>query len=168
MREYAVDQLEAAFVREVMDADICTVEPERGVAELYEALPEGSRERRQRLHPVLSARGALAGVLPWSRVLANRAVAGLQVRDAMIDPVAVAYPDEILRPVAERMAAHGLGAMPVVSRSDHHQLEGIITLFDLMQAREKLLTEERHAEKVLTLRRVAARRVTAGSGRAAR
>src|SRR5215469_5767574 len=168
MREYAVDPLEAAFVREVMDADIYTVEPERGVAELYQALPEGSPERRQRLYPVLSAEGALVGVLPWSRVLANRDVAGLPISDAMIGHAAVSYPDEILRPVAERMAALGLGAMPVVSRSDHHQLEGIITLFDLMQAREKLLTEERHAEKVLTLRRVAARRATAGSDRVAR
>jgi len=37
-------------------------------------------------------------------------------------------------------------------------MEGLITLFDLMRAREKLLTEERHAEQPLTLRRVASRR----------
>jgi chloride channel protein, CIC family len=163
MREYAVDPLEATFVREVMDADIYTTEPERGIAQLYQALPEGSRERRQRLYPVLSEEGALVGVLPWSRVLANRDEAGLQVRDVMISPAAVAHCDEILRPVAERMAALGLGALPVVSRSDHHELEGLITLFDLMRAREKLLTEERHAEQVLTLRRVGSRRAIAGS-----
>jgi chloride channel protein, CIC family len=163
MREYAVDPLEATFVREVMDADIYTTDPDRGVAQLYQALPEGSRGRRQRLYPVLSEDGALVGVLPWSRVLANRDAAGLQVRDVMIGPAAVAHSDEILRPVAERMAALGLGALPVVSRSDQHQLEGLITLFDLMRAREKLLTEERHAEQVLTLRRVGARRAVAGS-----
>jgi hypothetical protein len=52
------------------------------------------------------------------------------------------------------MAALGLGALPVVSRSDSGKLEGIITQFSLLQAREKRLQEERHAEKVLTLRRV--------------
>jgi chloride channel protein, CIC family len=163
MREYAVDPLEATFVREVMDADIYTTDPERGVAQLYQALPEGSRGRRQRLYPVLSDEGALVGVLPWPRVLTSRDVAGLQVKDVMIAPVAVAHSGEILRPVAERMAALGLGALPVVSASDHHQLEGLITLFDLMRAREKLLTEERHAEQVLTLRRVASRGAVAGS-----
>jgi chloride channel protein, CIC family len=163
MREYAVDPLEATFVREVMDADIYTTHPERGVAQLYQALHEGSRERRQRLYPVLSQEGALIGVLPWSRVLTNRDVVGLQVQDAMIAPVAVAHSGEILRPVADRMAALGLGALLVVSASDRHQLEGLITLFDLMRAREKLLTEERHAEQVLTLRRVATRRAVAGS-----
>jgi hypothetical protein len=61
------------------------------------------------------------------------------------------------------MAALGLGALAVVSTSDHHQLEGLIALFDLMRARGKLLTEERHADQVLTLRRVASRRAVAES-----
>ena len=35
MREYAVDPLEATFVREVMDTDIYTLEPERTLADIY-------------------------------------------------------------------------------------------------------------------------------------
>ena len=169
MREYSVDPLEATFVREVMDSDVVTTGPERALAEFYQALPEGSRERRQRLYPVLAADGALLGVLPWSHVLAARDVPGQQVRDVLIEATAVAHPDEILRPVADRMAALGLGALPVVSRADHQRLEGIITQFDLMRAREKLLTEERQAEQVLKLRRVAGRRAdTSGASPATR
>src|SRR5579875_1604640 len=37
MREYAVDPLEATFVREVMDTDVYTVEPTTGLSEMYEA-----------------------------------------------------------------------------------------------------------------------------------
>jgi len=154
MREYAVDPLEATFVREVMETDVYTVEPTRLLTELYTALPEGSVERRQRLYPVLDGGGALVGVLPWSAVLAARSSGARRVEEAMIPASAVAHPDEILRGVADRMAALGLGVLPVVDRSDPTHLDGLVTQFDLLEARQKLLEEERHAERVLTLRRV--------------
>jgi chloride channel protein, CIC family len=153
MREYAVDPLEATFVREVMDTDVYTVEPSRTLAEMYEALPEGSSERRQRLYPVLDEEGALVGVVPWSAVLAERSNGAKRVGEVMIPP-AVAHLDEILRRVADRMAALGLGVLPVVDRADPRHLDGLVTQFDLLRARQKLLEEERHAERVLTLRRV--------------
>jgi chloride channel protein, CIC family len=154
MREYAVDPLEATFVREVMDTDVYTVEPSRPVADLYESLPEGSPQRRQRLYPVLDASGALVGVVPWSAVLDARSNGARYVRDLMIPPNAVAYADEILRGVADRMAGLGLGVLPVVDRKNPRHLEGLVTQFDLLAARQKLLDEERHAERVLVLRRV--------------
>jgi len=153
MREYAVDPLEATFVRELMDTDVFTVEPEMTLDEVYEALPEGSPQRRQRLYPVLDGGGALVGVLPWSAVLAERG-RRLRVRDAMLGPSAVAYPDEILRTVADRMAETGLGVLPVVDRADGRRLKGLVTQFALLTARGKMLEEERRAERVLTLRRV--------------
>jgi H+/Cl- antiporter ClcA len=155
MREYAVDPLEATFVREVMETEVFTIEPTRGLRDLYRALPEGSDERRQRLFPVLDPSDGLVGVVPWSHVLAARnALDSLTAADDMIDQYVVAFPDEILRTVADRMAAHQLGVIPVVARGDRSHLEGLITQFDLLEAREKLLEEERHAERVLTLRRV--------------
>ena len=51
----------------------------------------------------------------------------------MIAPMAVAYPDEILRSVADRMAAHGVGVIPVVDRADSKHLRGLITQFDLLR-----------------------------------
>ena len=158
MREYAVDPLEATFVREVMDTDIYTLDPDRGLAEIYQSLPEGSSERRQRLYPVLDPITGLVGVLPWSSILASRDQPVTTARDVMIPSASVAHPDEILRSVADRMAALGLGVLPVVDRSEPSQLNGLITQFDLLNARQKLLEEERHAERVLTLRRVAVRR----------
>jgi predicted transcriptional regulator len=72
----------------------------------------------------------------------------------MLRPLVTAYPDEVLRSVADRMAAHGIGVIPVVDRDDSHRIDGLVTQFDLLEARQKLLQEERHAERVLTLRRV--------------
>jgi chloride channel protein, CIC family len=90
-------------------------------------------------------------------VLAGRTQRGRRVRDVMVAPVAVAYPDEILRTVADRMAGLGVGVLPVVDRADPARMDGLVTQFDLLQARERLLAEERHAERVLLLRRVSGR-----------
>ncbi len=77
---------------------------------------------------------------------------GAVVGDVMITPRAIAHPDEILRDVADTMAALELGVLPVVDRDGH--LDGLITEFDLLAARQRLLEQERHAERVLTLRRL--------------
>jgi CIC family chloride channel protein len=153
MREYQVDPLEATFVRELMDTDLVTVEPQRPLAALYRALPEGSRQRRQRLYPVVDDHDQLVGVLPFSAVLAGHEDPERRVRDAMISPPVVAYPDELLREVADRMSALDVGALPVVERAHPSRLEGLITQFDLLGARAKMLEEERRAERVLLLRR---------------
>ena len=157
MREYAVDPLEATFVREIMDADIFTVEPHRTLADLYQALPEGSTERRQRLYPVVDKDGDLSGVLPWSAVLASKNAPDATVADIMLTTYTVAHPDEILRAVADRMAVSALGVLPVVEPDQPRRLQGLITHFDILNARQKLLEEERHAERVLTLRRVSSK-----------
>jgi CBS domain-containing protein len=153
MREYAVDPLEAIFVREVMDTDVVSLTPDEAVMAVYAALPEGSPQRRQRLYPVLDGLGAMVGVVPWSHVLESRDDPTRRVAEVMLESVAYAHPDEILRTVADRMAHDGLGVLPVVDRAEKTQLVGLITQFDLLQARQRLLEEERLAERVLTLRR---------------
>ena len=158
MREYAVDPLEATFVREVMETTVYVVEPDRLLLDLYRSFGEGSPERRQRLYPVLDANARLIGVLPWSSVLAASEDPTRRVREAMVSLVTVAYSNEILRSVADRMASLNLGVLPVVERRNKEHLEGLITQFDLLLSRQKLLEEERQAERVLTPRGISARR----------
>lgn len=148
MREYAVDPLEATFVREVMETDVFTVTPEQPLAELRRTLAEGSPHRRQRLYPVLDPDARLLGVLAFSAVLAERD-GSVTVADAMVSAPVSAHADEILRGVADRMCERELGVLPVLSREDRPRLEGLITEFNLLRARQKLLTEERHAERLL-------------------
>jgi len=95
MREYAVDPLEAMFVREVMRPGI---EPADGVG---------------------------------------------------VDGV-VAYPDEVLRAVAGRMAAFELEELPVVERETGAAV-GTVTVFDLLAARRAQLVAERRRERPLQL-----------------
>jgi predicted transcriptional regulator len=64
----------------------------------------------------------------------------------------VAYPDEPLRMVVNRMAATGLTRFPVVRENGGPELVGLIALPDLLKAREFSVLEEHHRERVLRLR----------------
>ena len=63
----------------------------------------------------------------------------------------MAYADEPLRAVVYRMAEHDVTHLPVVDRADRTRQVGIVSLKDMLQARLKNLTEERHRERTLSL-----------------
>src|SRR5207244_13076689 len=62
LREYAVGPMEVLFVRDVMATDVLTIESGNSVATVHEMLLDRSVMRGQRLLPVMSAEGTLAGV----------------------------------------------------------------------------------------------------------
>jgi len=72
----------------------------------------------------------------------------------------VAYPDEPVRAVVQRMAASGLTRFPVVERSASGRAVGMIGLFDLLEARVRNLEAERGRERILPLTLRRARRAT--------
>jgi CBS domain-containing protein len=153
-REYQVGPLEVLFVREVMATDVLTVAEGSNLDAVYQSLLGHASMRYQRLVPVMSADGRLVGALAWNDVLERAACADLggTIDDVMHRDLVVAYPDESLRGVADRMAGHKLGALPVVEREHPERLRGLITQFELLQARGRILEEERHREQVLDLR----------------
>jgi CBS domain-containing protein len=110
--------------------------------------------RRQRLLPVVSEHGSLLGVVPWNDVLelAARRQLGRTVDDVMQRDAVTAFADETLRAIADRMAAHECGVLPVVDRDQPDRLVGLVTQFDLLRARRRVLEEERHRERVLRVR----------------
>ncbi|MGH2458331.1 MAG: CBS domain-containing protein [Chloroflexota bacterium] len=63
----------------------------------------------------------------------------------------VAYPDQLLRAVMDRMAETGLTRFPVVDREDPRKLLGMIALTDILKARMRSIDGERHREQVLRL-----------------
>ncbi|MGH9571811.1 MAG: CBS domain-containing protein, partial [Candidatus Angelobacter sp.] len=67
------------------------------------------------------------------------------------EPV-VAFPDEPLRVVVNRMATTTLTRFPVVRRGTENELVGLISIQDLLKARELSLEEEHKRERVLRLR----------------
>ncbi len=165
-REYAVDPLEILFVREVMRTNIVALPTGASPDELARSLRgdhgQEHERRGQHLYPVMDDARNLTGVLTRRDVQgAIRGIAmpttgndGQQRGLAELiksDPV-VAYPDEPLRVVVYRMAETGLTQFPVVRREDPRKLVGLVSLRDLLRARERNWEEERRRERVLKLR----------------
>jgi CIC family chloride channel protein len=155
-REYAVDPLEILFVREVMRTNVAVLPANTLLKDLVHSLRD-DRRHRQRLYPVVDGDGRLSGVVTSSDLQAY-----LQAHPAAEDerkvaelvrpnPV-MAYPDEPLRVVVNRMAETGITRLPVVDRSDPGKLVGMISLKDLLKARTRNLEDERRRERVLTMR----------------
>jgi CIC family chloride channel protein len=152
-REYEIDPLHALLVGDVMATDVLSVHPQTSTKELYERLSEGSIERRQRLYPVIDSDESLIGVLAFSDVLAARQSCGpIKARQLARQPT-IAFADETLREVADRMVASGHGVLPVTAREDPQRLVGLVSQFDLLKAHERVLIEERHRERPLGPRR---------------
>ncbi|PZS15576.1 MAG: chloride channel protein [Acidimicrobiales bacterium] len=167
LREYSVDPLEALFVREAMMTNVLTVKADRPASELHDLLERNPVERRQRLYPAIDDSQEMIGVVGWSDVLEALASEGCDppLGQLMHTDIVSAFPDETLRSAADRMAMHKVGVLPVVERQDSGHLRGILTQYDLLQARERQLEEERHRERILRVRAIRARPTAHGSGR---
>ncbi|HKB94810.1 MAG TPA: CBS domain-containing protein [Gaiellaceae bacterium] len=141
MREYAVDPLQALFIREVMRPNPRVVPPSASAVRTRDALERDAVSRRQRLYPVVDPELGMFGAVGWSHLA--EATDGQPVSGLMRHDVAVAHPDEVLRTVATRMAEHQVGALPE---------------FELLGGRRRQLEEERERERPLRLPPVRASR----------
>lgn len=152
LREYKVDPLDVLFVREVMTSEVLTIQSGHSLKEVSIVLKEFSNKRYQRLLPVMD-NGKMLGVIPWQDVM-EKALENKPesvIDDLMRKDIIMAFPDESLREVAERMALLKVGVVPVVDRQNHSDLRGLITQYDLLAARSRNLEEERNRERVLRL-----------------
>jgi chloride channel protein, CIC family len=161
-REYAIDPLEILFVREVMHTNITALPAELPLTELVGSLHANNNRHVHRAYPVIGEGRELVGLISgddlqhWTHALQlgqslPPAIAQGRMGDlAKANPV-VAYPDESLRVVVYRMAAEDATRLPVVERTDCRKLVGMVALDDLLKARTRNLTEERHRERLLRL-----------------
>jgi len=148
-REYAVDPLEILFVRDVMRTNIAVLSLNLSSKDLPGSLH--SSRKGQRLYPVVAADGDLAGVVARGDLQKLQHSGAETISGVMRKETEVAYPDEPLRVVVNRMADTGLTRFPVVESERSHKLAGIVSLEDLLHARVRHLEEERRRERVLRL-----------------
>ncbi len=156
-REYGVDPLEVLSVQEVMRTRIVAL-PSDLSPDALEAIASGSDQvRGQHLYPVLDVAGTLISVVTRRELQARlqdpefRAAARPLQTQMWVTPT-LAYPAETLRDVAARMAETGLTSFPVVDRNDPGHLLGLVALPDLLRARERQLSDERHRQRWIRIR----------------
>jgi CIC family chloride channel protein len=157
-REYVVDPLEILFAREMMRTEVVALPADLPLSGLDAASRiHGSKAGfRQGLYPVVNEAGAMTGVVTRADLLDSSERFG-PTSSATISQIAisepiVAFPDEPLRIVAERMAQAGVTRLPVVARDDSTRLVGLISLADLMRGRSRAADEERKRERTLRVR----------------
>jgi CBS domain-containing protein len=153
-----VDPLEALAVEDVMRTNITAFPAESTISELETALAHNDNPRGQRVYPVIDGEQRLLGVMTRFDLLSalEHQRSGnhdnVQLSQVIAKAPVVAFPEEPLRLVVNRMAATGLTRFPVVTQNGGQKLVGLIGLQDLLKARELSVVTELHRERVLRLR----------------
>ncbi|MZD04391.1 CBS domain-containing protein [Streptomyces sp. SID5785] len=155
-REYSVDPLEVHLVRGLAPAPAATLHADMGIDTAAARVAAGTDEDPdtgvQLLYPVLDRTGLLSGVVTRSRLL-GAGPDDIRPLSALAQPPVVAHPDETLRTVANRMAAHHVTRVVVTPRDEPGRVDGILSLGQLLEARRVDLHEEQHVERVFRRRR---------------
>ena len=145
VREYRIDPFALTRVREVMTTTVETVPADMTLhaAAAFLTHPETTHPS----FPVVDANYRVLGIvdppsiLAWRRAGKHRkATLGELLGGARI---ILAYPEEYLESLADRLSLANVAHLPVVSREDG-RLVGYIGWKDLMGVRVKLQNEERH------------------------
>jgi CBS domain-containing protein len=154
-REYSVDPLEILFAREVMRTNLVAFPASQTLRELAASFRLDHSPRGQHLYPIVDDDRRLVGVITRKDIhkfLSEERQVDASLGDLSRRQPAVTHPDEPLRVVVYRMAETGFTRLPVVDSSADRKLVGLISLEDLLRARTRNLTEERHRERVLRIR----------------
>jgi CIC family chloride channel protein len=152
-REYSIDPLEILFVREVMRTSLIAFPESQSLEHLSVSFRLDHPQHGQHLYPIVDQDRRVVGLLTrkdLKQLLSDDVRKSAPLGELARRQAIVAKPDEPLRVVVDRMAETGFTRLPVVDAN--HQLVGLISLEDLLHARTRNLTEERHRERVLKIR----------------
>jgi CBS domain-containing protein len=156
-REYSLDPLEILFVKEVMRTNVVVLPGDQTLEEAYHLIRSSKRPKGQQLFPVVGAENELVGVVTRSELILRHEQMGEKAQTTPLSEIAtekpqVAYTDEPLRVVVNRMAETGLTRFPVLEPGSGGKIAGMVALGDLLQARTRNLEDERARERVLRIR----------------
>jgi CBS domain-containing protein len=151
-REYIVDPMESLSVEEVMRTGITRISPQASMEEIREALKVDESAGVQRLFPVQDGNGTLMGVIPrWQLEQFAAGHKGSSLSALIIERPVIAYEDERLTAIVQRMASSGFTKLPVVKRDEPGKVVGIVSISDLLKARLAAHDTEERRERVLQL-----------------
>jgi chloride channel protein, CIC family len=144
-REYRIDPFALMQARDIMASQ---VESLPGTTTLREAIRLFTRpETKHPSFPVLDPQGRVLGIIDpptliaWRRLGRRREDTLAELLAAQDKRIALAYPDEYLEELIERMARANVAHTAVVSPTDQ-RLVGYVSWRDLLRARSRTKAEE--------------------------
>jgi CIC family chloride channel protein len=128
--EYNVPLLTKIFVADAMNHNVITLSPEDTVAKAYQTM----LDRGFRGIPIVESEKSV-GIVTMSDLLRipRERMESTPLESVMTVNLLVAYPDESLLSVLDKMTNHGVGRLPVVSK-ETGRLAGIVTRTDVIRA----------------------------------
>ena len=145
-REYSIDPLEFARVRDVMDAEIPRVPAHMPLSELADRIARGdSALSRRQGTLIVDDQDRLVGIITRGdivRALRSKRNPEMTVAEAGSFDLVVAFPDEPLNAALTRMLERDIGRLPVVERRDPGCLVGYLGRAAVLSARMKTHEEE--------------------------
>jgi CIC family chloride channel protein len=131
--EYNVPLMTKIFVTDAMNHNVLTLTPNDTTANAYQMM----LDRGFRGIPIVESEKAV-GMVTMSDLMRvpREQMASTPLKSVMTQNLLVAYPDESLLNVLDRMINHGVGRLPVVSK-DTGKLAGIITRTDVIRAYDR-------------------------------
>jgi len=156
-REYALDPLEILFVREVMRTNVVVLPCDGTLEDAYHLIHSSKSPKGQHLFPVLGSGNELTGVVTRNQLVQLYQQMQAQASTIRLSEIAtqkpqVAFADEPLRAVVNRMADSGFTRFPVLDSIGNGKIVGMVALNDLLHARTRNLEDERARERVLRIR----------------
>jgi len=153
VREYRVDPFALTRVGEVMTKEVVSVPATMTLHGAAAFLT--SPETRHPSFPVVDGNGQVLGlidppaILRWRRAGRHRTAALGELLAGT--KVTLAYPDEYLEALSDKLMVANVSHLPVVSRGEE-RLVGYVGWKDLMRVRAKKQAEERDRSALLGLR----------------
>ncbi|WP_241771207.1 chloride channel protein [Acidisphaera rubrifaciens] len=164
VREYLVDPYALVSVRDVMANPVETLDSSVPAAEAA-AFFTGPGPRHK-AYPVVDRDGRLAGMISRADALAwlRDPPSGLLGDVVAQVPASIAYPDEPLAAVMDRMVQDDTGRIPVIAREDG-RVVGLLARKDLLRVRARMVDEEHRREgPSRAVRPVVSAEAAAGAG----
>jgi len=155
MREYIVDPFETTRVAEIMAKPVDALSADIMINDVVAFFTAPNAPERHKSYPVLEESGALIGMVARADVLRwtmSGWAAGTRLRDALGEQELVTgYEDELVGPLADRMAAADVGRVPILRRNDE-KVVGLVARRDLLRVRADVVRHEHEREVLLRLR----------------
>jgi chloride channel protein, CIC family len=151
-REYAIDELEILFVRDVMNTDLVTLSADASLAAAIALAAPDRHERSQHLYPILDGEANLVAAATFAELSAwatDPAKLAQPLRDLGATLPATIYAHETLRAAVAHMAARGVTRLLAVNPDNARHVVGKIALHDLLKARARHLEDEQRRERIL-------------------
>ncbi len=149
-REYQADPFDQAWVKDVMVTEPDAIEASWTVGRTIDYFM--SAEHRHKSYPVITADRTVIAMVSRGDVLTWISDVDGPDRLAMLEDVlnrniVFGRPDELVGSLADRMAEHGVGRVPIVDEAG--RLVGLVARKDLLAARARRATEERDRARLL-------------------